>query len=235
MDSNDMDLFQRILKQHTTIGELKDIESSEYKKIVKNAKTKAKEIITEIQRTNVNAYGNGWLYYVTDSIFNQLVFLRFLENIIKRGGHGEDYKIFKFSYYDPSAISISSLYDDDMTRDLNIKIDDRLNYLLEQYLLHEDFSISTETPIVLINYILSFIENNNILPLDINDDWYLDTKNNEKFLLLEEKFGPSPSTSLSSCKLMVRFNQDFRGGRKKRKTRIKRKRNKRKTKKNRFV
>lgn len=234
MDSND--LFQRILEQHKMIGELKNIKSSEYKDLVKNAKNKANEIITtKIKSENHNAYGNGWLYYVTDSIFNQLVFLRFLENIIKSGGPGEDYKIFTFSYYDPRARSISSLYDDNMTRDLNIKIDDRLNYLLERYLLLEDFSRETPIPMVLFNYILSFIENNNILPLDINDDWYLDTKYNEKFLFLEENFGPSPSTSLSSCKLMVRFNQDFRGGRKKRKTRIKRKRNKRKTKKNRFV
>lgn len=233
MESND--LFQRILEQHTKIGELKDIESSEYKDLVKNAKNKAKEIITEIQRTNVNAYGNGWLYYVTDSIFNQLVLLRFLENIIKGGGPGEDYKIFTLSYYDPRSKSKSSLYDNMLTRNLNKKIDDRLNYLLEQYLIRENASVDAETPIVLINYVFSFIENN-ILPLDINDYWYLNTKYNEKFLFLEEKFGPSPSTRLSSYKLMVRFNQDFRGGRKKRKTRIKRKRNKkRKTKKNRFV
>jgi hypothetical protein len=235
MESND--LFQRILEQHKMIGELKNIKSSEYKKLVKNAKDKANEIITKIQRNNDNAYGNGWLYDVTDSIFNQLVLLRFLENIIKKGGDGGDYKIFTFSYYDdgPSAISKSSLYDYYLTRDLNIKIDDRLKYLLEQYLLREDVSISTQIPTEINNYIHSFIQTNIILPLKINDDWYLDRKDDEKCLFLQERSRSRPFKTISSYKLMVRFNQDFRGGRKRRKTKIKRKRIKRKTKKNRFV
>lgn len=200
------------------INELGEVTSSRYKNLVKNAKNKSKEIIEKIKKGNTVAHGNVLIHYVTVPILNDLVFLRFLENIIKKGGDSNQYWSFKLSYYDETSRSSSS----ECSEFLNEVINENVRLLCNQILMNKATKEKLNDD--LINYICTFLGKFVGVNLPVHNDTFQLVKKDDDFLYVNES------------KLMVSFNQDFRGGRKKRKTRIKRKRNKkRKTNKNRFV
>ena len=203
-----------------SIREFGEIKSSKYKDQVKKAKKKSKEIIQEIKKGNTNAFGNALIYHVTVPILNALVFLRFLENIIKKGGDGKQYWTFKLYYYDENSGSVSSKYSESLNEVINENLSTLENKILFQG-LNENSKIFLSDEIV--GYINTFIGITLPDKLPVDNYIYQLVKNDDVLYV-------------NGNRLMVEFNQDFRGGKKKRKTKLKRKRNKkRKTKKNRFV